>query len=513
MWLLLLFAVCLSLIFYLKVAKKYHYWHDKGVPYIKPIYFFGNYASVVFRKKSIVEMVIDTYSKYPNSRYVGFYQPNHQPVLMLRDPDLIKDVTIKEFESFPDHKQFVPHNIDPLWDKNLLQMSTEDGWHTMRTTLSPSFTSSKLKMMFHLMQDCATQFVNYFKSQEGEVLIELKDTFTRFTNDIIATCAFGIQCDSLKDRNNDFYLMGKEATDFSGLKGLKFFGYEFSGPLMKLLKIKMFSDEVSAFFRKVVLETLNHRRQNNIVRPDMIHLLLEASKKVNNLNEEEKSKNIKNELSHDDITAQALIFFSAGFETVSSAMSYLCYELAVHPDIQERLYNEIKETLEGSPKLTYETITSMKYLESCVLETLRLHSSIPGTDRKCQKPYTINPVHPSEKPLRIEKGQLISIPICALHHDEQYFPNSYNFDPERFNAENKSKINPYVFIPFGIGPRNCIGSRFALVEIKLVMVNVLKAFEIVVNKKTAIPLNYSSTSFNLIPDNGIWVSFKPRVFK
>ncbi|KAF5288521.1 hypothetical protein FQA39_LY15389 [Lamprigera yunnana] len=429
--LLVLLTGLFAVLFYFKVVKKYNFWHDRGVPYIKPIYFIGNFGATIFRIKSIHQILKDAYNKYPNSRYVGFYQAS-EPVLILRDPDLIKDVTIKEFDSFPNHKKFLPPNVDLLWERNLLQMSnkySEEGWHTMRATLSPSFTSSKMKMLFNLMRDCSTEFVKYFQSQKGEIVVELKDTFTRFTNDIIATSAFGIQCNSLKDRNNKFYLMGKEATDFSGLRGLTFFGYEFSPLLMKLFKIKIFSEKVSNFFKGVIKETVTHRQQNNIVRPDMLHLLLEASKKLKNLGEDKKSNNMITEFSLVDITAQALIFFTAGFDTVSSTMCYLAYELSTHPEIQDKLYNEIKETLKDTPQLTYESITAMKYLECCI----------------------------SEKQIRMEKGQMVWIPICGLHHDEKYFPNPLKFDPERFNDENRPEINPFVYVPFGTGPRMCIG--------------------------------------------------------
>ncbi|KAF5288522.1 hypothetical protein FQA39_LY15390 [Lamprigera yunnana] len=508
--LLVLLTGLFAVLFYFKVVKKYNFWHDRGVPYIKPIYFVGNFGPTIFRIKSIHQILRDAYNKYPNSRYVGFYQAN-EPVLILRDPDLIKDVTIKEFDSFPNHKKFLPPNVDLLWERNLFQMSTEEGWHTMRATLSPSFTSSKMKMLFNLMRDCSTEFVKYFQSQKGEIVVELKDTFTRFTNDIIATSAFGIQCNSLKDRTNKFYLMGKEATDSSGLKGLKFFGFVFSPLLMKLFNIKIFSEKVSNFFKGVIKETVTYRQLNNVVRPDMLHLLLEASKKLKNSDEDKKSNNIITEFSLDDITAQAVIFFTAGFDTVSSAMCYLAYELSIHPEIQDKLYNEIKETLKDTPQLTYESITTMKYLECCISESLRVHPPVPVVDRQCQKSYTINPIHSSEKQIRMEKGQMVWIPICALHHDEKYFSNPLKFDPERFNDENRPKINPSVYVPFGTGPRMCIGSRFAIMEIKLILVEILRHFEIVVNKQTKIPLNYSVTNFNGIPDDGICLSFKPRV--
>lgn len=151
------------------------------------------------------------------------------------------------------------------------------------------------------------------------------------------------------------------------------------------------------------------------------------------------------------------------------------------------------------------------------------------TDRRCVKQYVIPPVLPHEKPVVIEKGQVIIIPIHGPNMDEKYFPEPQKFDPERFNDENKHNIKPGVYKPFGIGPRNCIGknkilliqegstkkniivgSRFALLEMKTLLFHIIRNFEITPNKKTQIPLIHSKSGFNFSGRNGTWVDFKVR---
>ena len=90
-------------------------------------------------------------------------------------------------------------------------------WHEMRATLSPSFTSKKMKMLFSVMDSYAVEFIDYF-SNESDVLreVDAKDIFTRYTNDIIATSAFGVKCNSMKERNNEFYVKGRSGTNFTG---------------------------------------------------------------------------------------------------------------------------------------------------------------------------------------------------------------------------------------------------------------------------------------------------------
>lgn len=106
-------------------------------------------------------------------------------------------------------------------------------------------------------------------------------------------------------------------------------------------------------------------------------------------------------------------------------------------------------------------------------------------------------------------GDLLSIPVYGIHRDEQYYPNPDKFDPERFSDENKDNIVPYTFLPFGAGPRNCIGSRFAILEAKALLYHLLLNFEIVSTAKTQIPLRLSKDSLRHRPDGGIWLGLKP----
>lgn len=105
-------------------------------------------------------------------------------------------------------------------------------------------------------------------------------------------------------------------------------------------------------------------------------------------------------------------------------------------------------------------------------------------------------------------GDPIWIPIWSIQRDPQYFPNPEKFDPERFNDENKQKIDPYTFLTFGIGPRSCIGNRFALLEVKAVLFHLLSKFRIVPTEKTDIPIQIHPRSIGLNAKNGFWVAFE-----
>lgn len=404
-----------------------------------------------------------------------------------------------------------------------------------------------MKTMFHLMCECSETFTNYFLANPNEAInIDAKDILSRYTNDIIGTVGFGIKCDSLNDRNNEFYMMGKEATDFSGFWKIISFTIAFTAPslatvcficlalifprviiifFLQKLGIRVFSKKVANYFTKVISETIKFREEKNVRRPDLLQQLIETRKPDKEdvelsskeagfaATEEEFLKTTtKHYLTDGDITAQALILFLGGFETVSQPLAFLCYELAINSDIQKRLRNEIEETLKNCKdgKVTYEAITKMKYLDMVISEILRKYPPFVTVDRMCVKPYVIEPKLSSEKPVLIDQNQMIWYSPYALHHDENYFPNPDKFDPERFNDENKTTIKPYTYVPFGLGPRNCIGSRFALLESKILIFHLLQKFDLLATKETIVPMQYKTGVVNIAPAKPIILTMKAR---
>ncbi|ENN74073.1 hypothetical protein YQE_09335, partial [Dendroctonus ponderosae] len=457
-------------------------------------------------------------------RYSGFYQFS-VPTLMLKDPELIKQITVKDFDHFTDHRAAIDPELEPLFARNLFTLKGPK-WRQMRSTLSGSFTSSKMKNMFSLMNEAAEHFTKFFLNQNKETIeIEMKDTYSRFTNDVIATTAFGIKVDSLEDTDNLFYSMGKDLTNFNSFTGkLRILGIMLAPKLFKALKIGLFPTKFKDFFTNVIYETIETREKQGIVRQDMINLLMEARKGIEEKELEvldtgfatvketpvelAKNKQIQ-ELTNLDIAAQAMIFFFAGFDAISTVMCFGTYELAVNQDVQDKLRKEILATHKANNgKLTYESLLKMKYMDMVVSEMLRKWPAGPGIDRVTTKPYTIEPVRPGEEPVHLTPGDVLFLPTIGLHRDPAFYPNPMKFDPERFSDENKGNIIPYTYTPFGAGPRNCIGSRFALLEIKALFYHVLLNFKIEPTEKTLISLVLCTKSFNSRAKGGFWYAFK-----
>ena len=145
-----------------------------------------------------------------------------------------------------------------------------------------------------------------------------------------------------------------------------------------------------------------------------------------------------------------------------------------------------------------------------ILETLRYWPPAVILDRECVKPYVIQPENKHEKPIHLNKGDIVWFPTIGVQRDEKYYPNPDVFDPERFNDENKSNIDPYTYVPFGLGPRNCIGSRFALVKSKIFFYHILSKFTLVPTSKTQKDEKLEYANVNPQLEKGFWVGLKVR---
>uniref|UniRef100_A0A182S9K1 Cytochrome P450 n=1 Tax=Anopheles maculatus TaxID=74869 RepID=A0A182S9K1_9DIPT len=455
------------------------------------------------------------------------------PVFVVRDPELIKQITVKDFDHFVNHRPIFGSNLDrdsiALFGKTLFALSDQQ-WRNMRATLSPAFTGSKMRQMFDQVVECSADVVQYYREQNHDVdgrEYEMKEVFSRYTTDVIASCAFGLKVDSFRDPTNAFYTNGKRMIDFARFKILlKVIAYRVFPWLMEKLEVDLFDRELNLFFAGIVLDTANTREKEGIVRPDMIHLLMQAKKGILRRQKEQEETLVEafatvqesqHAISHErqpltqmELVAQCLIFFLAGFDTVANCLTFLAYELTLNRDVQDRLYEEIlatDSTLEGKP-VSYEALQRMKYMDMVVSESLRKWSPAPSTDRICTRDYVVRNEDGVE--FTIDKGTIVFIPIVGLHYDPQYYPDPEKFDPERFSESNRDKIQPGTYLPFGIGPRNCIGSRFALKEVKAIIYQLLKEFTFERTPRTEVPIRLQKGFIALNSENGVFVNFKPR---
>ena len=199
-------------------------------------------------------------------------------------------------------------------------------------------------------------------------------------------------------------------------------------------------------------------------------------------------------LTDDDILSNSFLFLLGGYEMSAILLSHLTYCLATNPECQQRLLEEVQQSMDENGNIDYETIVRLPYLDACVSETLRLYNPTLLTTRLASEDYKLG-----ETGITIPKGMIVHIPIHAIHHSSKYYPNPHLFDPNRFMPENRDKLIPYTYLPFGVGPRNCVAIRFVLMETKSAITKLVLKYKFIRTKNTKIPLKSKRFALQMSP--------------
>ncbi|XP_074025901.1 probable cytochrome P450 6a23 [Leptinotarsa decemlineata] len=502
----ILAAVVASIYFFQKWI--YSYWERRGVKYMEPEFFYGNVRDMIQTKIFSGDLFKRFYDdlKSRKVKYGGIYA-FFTPVFIPIDLDLIKSIMLKNFHHFVNRGGYVNEEADPL-SGHLFSLEDEK-WRNLRTKLTPTFTSGKLKMMFQTLVACTSGLEDILS--EHSILqdaVDIKDVSARFTTDAIGSVAFGIDCNSLKNPDSEFRQWGKgifEQSIIGKLRGILLM--TLPNNFLHAIGFKVINRTTSDFLMNVVRKTVEYREENNVYRKDFMHLLLQlknrskVSDDANITKEEDKNKG-SDTLTFNEVAAQCFVFFVAGFETSATTMTFALLELSLNQDIQDKLRQEINTVLKKHDmQFTYDSVMEMKYLEKVIDETLRKHSALAVLQRVCTKPYTIPGTD-----IVLEKGTAVNIPVLGIHRDPEYYPEPDKFDPERFNEENKARRHPFAYMPFGEGPRICIGARFGLLQTKVGIAAIIKNFKVTLNDKTKTPIRYSPSAAITGVDEEVWLN-------
>lgn len=518
----ILLGVTSLLLLYWYSTKNFDYWKKRGVIYSRPVPFFGTTLELLW--KPFHEIEKERYFRL--GTLYGHFEGN-QPVLSVAEPKLLREIMVKEFSSISSRRFVNFRGGNTVADSTLPALSG-DAWRRVRNIVSPTFTTGKIKRMMSIVKDCAQGVVENFKrfSVNGKPL-DIKKMYGAFTMDVIASAAFSTKLDSLNDPENEFVKTAKNAfsTEFSW----RFALFQLFPNLMKWLGVAFFPPEPMDFFKRVTLRIIKERTKTGQTRNDFLQLLMDTAKEIppDQKQEEEtndaltsnyqvdekglqplKSSSVKN-LSEDEMVAQCVIFFLAGYDTTATALSFASYLLALHPEIQHKLFEELRNTVEEAKgELSYEAIQGMKYLDNVVAETLRMYPPVIRLERVADTDLKL-----ADTGITIPKGMIVTIPNHALQNDPQFFPNPEVFDPDRFTTEERAKRDPYLYLPFGAGPRNCVGMRFALMEIKVCLVYIVANFKLQRCPQTKVPLEFHLGPGLLLPYKGIQLKVEPREHK
>ncbi|XP_058979710.1 probable cytochrome P450 6a14 [Musca domestica] len=492
----LLILGLISLLFAL--YSHYSYWQRHGVPQQTPLPFLGNMKGVG-TEKHFCEIVQEIYGKFKNKSPIGGLYVFIRKSAVILDLEVIKHVLIKDFSNFHDRGVFNNVRDDPLTG-HLVTLEGEQ-WRAMRNKLSPVFTSARMKYMFPTVARVAENLVEVvhemLRSGNSAEILEMKELCARFTTDVIGTCAFGIDCCSLKNPKAEFRQRGRAIFSERRYHPL-IQQFMFSNPkLARRLRMKFFPDHITKFFLNVIKETVEYRQENGVKRNDFLDLLIELKAKNEELARGSLGIDLSKGLTLEQMAAQTFVFFVAGFETSSTTMTFCLYELARHMQVQERLRQEILESLKKTNgEITYEGLHELQYLDQVVAETLRLYPVIPTLLRTTTSNYRI----PNSDCI-VEEGTQIAIPVYSIHRDPAYYDQPNEFNPDNFEPKRCEERHSCAYLPFGDGPRNCIGLRFGKMQTKLGLVALLRKFRFEICPQTELVMD--KKNFLLTTESGV----------
>lgn len=211
-------------------------------------------------------------------------------------------------------------------------------------------------------------------------------------------------------------------------------------------------------------------------------------------------------LSNSDIREEVDTIMFEAHDTVASVISFTLYSLSRNQNIQNKVFNEIRQVFGDDLRspLTFRQLRELKYVEMVIKESMRVYTPAPIIGRKLTEDTILSGV-------TVPKGTNIMIPIWSVHHDPMIYPDPESFDPERFTTQAIMDRNPYSYIPFSAGVRNCVGQKFGILEVKAMIVKMIRNFELIeCDFKDDLKLQ---SDIILKSANGVHLKLKTRNYK
>uniref|UniRef100_A0A1I8P8Y4 Cytochrome P450 n=1 Tax=Stomoxys calcitrans TaxID=35570 RepID=A0A1I8P8Y4_STOCA len=435
-------------------------------------------------------IVEELYKRFKGKeKMVGFYVFT-RPVALILDLDLVRQILVKDFNNFANRGSY--HNDKDLLMANIFFWDVER-WRPLRNNMRTLFKPAKMRSMFNNVQKCAKDLKEAFdEALTLEDNVHMNKLSVLFTVDTITRCFFGIENSALRDKHNECGRIASKITartNYSVLKQL--LGLNYYDMLQALgMEVRIFAKEVEDFFMGFLKQIFNDRERSGIKRHDMVDLLLEMRH-----NQGQPS------MSNNEVIAQMFIFFLVSHESGAVAIAFVLYELAHHPNIQDKVREEILGVLkQHNNELSYEASMKLPYLEQVIAETNRRYPILNFLERTVTQDYRVE-----NSNIVLEKGCTIYIPLQSIHYDPGFYESPQEFRPQHFHPSEAASRHPMAFLGFGEGPRNCIGMRMGQMQMILGLVALLSNFKFSVCEKTVRKFKISDHVFNTRMLDEIWL--------
>lgn len=343
---------------YFYVKKKWSYFEDEGIPYIKASGIMGS-MSEVGSTLHFTEFLRKVYNNGRGKDVIAGYYTMLSPTIMVTDVELLKRILIKDFNVFSDRGFFVNEKKDILTGSLVSQDG--DKWRFLRQKLTPAFTSGKIKMMFSAIKEQGDILLESIDKASKSGSVDMKDIANRYNIDITSSCAFGMESKTMKNEHPEFVSVFRRVFGEEGV-GLAYFFFLMQFKKLALfLNLRQFDKDVIAFFSDIVSGAIKYREDNNVARSDYLNMLIQL-KNTGSIDGEKLSESRK--LTMDQCVSQAFVFFLGGVDTSSTTLSFVILQLSHRPEVQEKLREEVLAKIKDSnDEITYENLQEMTYLQ------------------------------------------------------------------------------------------------------------------------------------------------------
>ncbi|XP_065226295.1 cytochrome P450 4C1-like isoform X2 [Planococcus citri] len=417
--------------------------------------------------KSYLYTLTGLYEKYGPVYRIWY---GNKVIFVLNDPD---DIEVLLSSTKHLEKPFTYRQLDSWLGKSSLLTSEADIWRVHRKLLTPSFHFKIVEKSVPMMFKNAKILCDKLESEIDQSGFDIQKYLERTALDIIGEIAMGIRINSQSSVNNDY---------LNSMKVL-------SKTLFERFESPWLESETAFKFSKTGRDFFNNLKTVKDEGRKVIHERRKLLQENHKVFDEEENDDGRRKLqpfldfmltqatfSDDDIENEVQTFMFAGHDTTKSGMSFCFYCLANHQEIQNKAVEEIREMLlsvEGEP--TYNDFLGLKYLEMIIKESMRLYPPAPIISRKIDEDIKL----PSGYVL--PAGSNADISIYNTHRNAKYFKEPEKFIPERFEERDEER-SPYAFIPFSAGPRNCMGQKFAMLEMRIIVAMLLLKYQFLLDE-------------------------------